>query len=76
MSTATIPLDQHPTAAAREYGLAVINACLVDYDRGMRTAADAELLHESERLEALPKSPVVRSMRAIVDGARAARAVA
>lgn len=62
--------------AKREYALALINACLVDYDRGMRNADPETLRHEAERLEAEPSSPVVKSMRLIVDGVRTARAEA
>lgn len=62
------------TDADREYGLAVINACLVDYDAGMRRADNLTLQHEAERLESEPSSPVVKSMRLIVDGVRATRA--
>lgn len=65
-----------PTDADREYALALINACLVDYDRGMRAADPETLRHEAERLEAEPSSPVVKSMRLIVDGVRVARAEA
>lgn len=73
MTSLTVPLDQHPTDADREAGLALINACMARFAVGMHAADEAELAHEAERLEALPKSPVVRSMRAIVDGERAAR---
>lgn len=73
MSTLTVPITQHPTDADREAGLALINACMTRFATGMHAAADTELAHEAERLEALPYSPVIRSMRAIVDGERAAR---
>jgi hypothetical protein len=79
VSTLTVPIEQHPTAADRDYGLAIINACMVDFARGIHTADPAELAHEAARLEALPRSPVIRTMRAIVDGeldARRAKAVA
>lgn len=64
-----------PTTAEREYALAVINRQLVIFATGMQAADDETLRHEAERLEAEPTSPVVKSMRAIVDGVRAARAV-
>lgn len=63
-----------PTDAEREYALALINRHIVTFAKGMHAADDETLRHEAERLEAEPTSPVVKSMRAIVDGERAARA--
>jgi hypothetical protein len=73
MLTATIPIVQHPTDADRENGLALINRCMASFAAGMHTADEAVLRHEAERLESMPRSPVVRSMRAIVDGELATR---
>ena len=64
------------TPAQREAGLVLINACMTSFAAGMHVADDQELRHEAERLEALPKSRVITTMRAIVDGERAARAKA
>lgn len=74
--TATIPLVQHPTDADREYGLAVINACIPRYVTGMHAADLAVLRHEAERLEGLEASPVIKTMRAIVGAELACREVA
>jgi hypothetical protein len=65
--TATRPIEQHPTAADREAALALINAVMPTFAHGMHCAELCELEHEAERLEALPDSKVVRSMRQIVD---------
>jgi len=73
VSTLTVPLDQHLTDADREAGLALINACMPSFAAGMHAADDATLRHEAERLEAQRPSRVVKTMRAIVDGERAAR---
>jgi hypothetical protein len=71
--TATRPIVQHPTAADRERALAVINAVMPTFATGMHCACLAELEHEAERLESLPPSRVVRSMRQIVDAELAAK---
>ena len=73
MSTVTVPLEQHPTPAVHEIGLAVINRVLPTYAAGLRTGDAAHLDHEAERLESLPKTPVIATMRALVDGERAWR---
>jgi hypothetical protein len=52
---------------AAEIGLAVINRVIPTYARGMHAAATPTLTHEAARLDGLPKSPVIGSMRAIVD---------
>lgn len=70
MSTATVPLRQQITPDAREAGLAVINRVLPAYAAGIHAGDNAHLAHEGERLEALPKTPVVTAMRAIVDSER------
>lgn len=74
MSTTTVPLDQHPTAADRETTLQLINRCIPVYAAGMHKASDEVLGHEAERLESEYSSPVVRSMRQIVDLERTDRA--
>jgi hypothetical protein len=75
MSTATVPLRQQITPADREVALAVINRVLPTYAAGLHapTTSLSDLAHEAERLEAMPKSPVVKSMRAMVDSERAWR---
>lgn len=73
--TATIPLDQHPTDADRETGLAVINRHIPIFAAGIRAADLATLRHEAERLEGLEGSPVVRTMRLIVGAELAMREV-
>jgi hypothetical protein len=72
VSTVTVPLEQHPTPAVHEIGLAVINRVLPTYAAGIhaRTTTAAMLAHEAERLESLPKSPVIGAMRALVDSER------
>lgn len=62
------------TDADRDAALTLINRLMPTFAAGMRAADDLTLQHEAERLEAEPTSPVVRSMRQIVDGERAARA--
>lgn len=71
--TRTVPLAQHPTEAAREAGLAVINRCMPVFATGVHGLALPELEHEAERLEGLPTSPVIKSMRAIVETELAAK---
>ncbi|HZE33432.1 MAG TPA: hypothetical protein VE198_18565 [Actinoallomurus sp.] len=73
MSTLTVPLRQHPTPAAREIGLRVINNVLPAYAAGLHTGDAAHLAHEAERLDSLPASPVIGAMRALVDSERAWR---
>lgn len=58
---------------AREVGLAVINRVLPFYAKGIHHYSLTELAHEAERVEGLEPSPVVKSMRALVDGERAWR---
>lgn len=70
MTTATKPLAQHITPDARAVGLAVINRVLPTYAAGLHTGDNAHLAHEAERVEALPKTPVVTAMRAMVDAER------
>lgn len=67
MSTLTVPLVQHPSAADREIGLAVINRVLPVHRLGVHHYTSAELTHEAERLETQQPSPVIRAMRAAVD---------
>lgn len=55
---------------AREVGLAVINRVLPTYAAGLHAGDDAHLKHEAERLESLPKTPVIGAMRALVDSER------
>lgn len=74
--TPTVPIEQHPTAADRERALAVINQCLPAFAKGMHAADLPDLVHEAERLEGLPTSPVIKSMRLIVGAELAGRAVA
>lgn len=71
--TATRPIVQNPTAADRERALEIINRVMPTFAHGMHCACLAELEHEAERLEALPPSKVVRSMRQIVDAELAQR---
>jgi hypothetical protein len=71
--TATVPLDQHPSADAVERGLAVINRCIPKFVVFVHECDQAELCAEAARLEALPTSPVIRTMRAIVEGELAGR---
>jgi hypothetical protein len=66
----TVPLDQHPTAADREVGLAVINRVLPTYAAGLHSGDSAHLAHEAERVESLPPTPVAKTMRAMVDAER------
>lgn len=73
--TATVPLVQHPTDADRERGLAVINRVMPTYVTGMHAADLSVLVHEAERLESLPASPVIKSMRLIVGAELACREV-
>lgn len=73
MSTVTVPLRQELRPDAREVGLAVINHVLPAYAQGIHHCSLIELAHEAERVEAMPKSPVSRSMRAYVDAERAWR---
>jgi hypothetical protein len=73
VSTATVPLRQRITPADREVALAVINRVLPTYAQGMHAATDAVLRHEAERLEGVESTPVVKSMRAIVEGERLMR---
>lgn len=70
MTTVTIPLAQDITPDAREVGLAVINRVLPTYAAGLHNGDDAHLQHEAERVEALPKTPVITAMRAMVDAER------
>jgi hypothetical protein len=74
MSSLTVPLEQHITAADRERGLALINRCMCRFVDGIHAADLATVQHESERLEGLQSSPVVKSMRLIVDQELASRA--
>jgi hypothetical protein len=70
VSTLTVPLVQHPSAADREIGLAVINRVLPTYARGLHSGDATHLAHETERVESLPRTPVTNAMRAMVDAER------
>lgn len=74
MLTATIAIEQHPSDADRELALAVINRCIPVFADGMHKASLPTLREEAQRLEGLPRSPVITSMRAIVDTELAERA--
>lgn len=65
--TRTVPLAQHPTEAAREAGLAVINRCMPKFAAFVHHCDLAELKTEVARLEALPTSRVVKTMRLIAE---------
>jgi hypothetical protein len=73
MSTTTVPLEQHPTAADRETTLRLINRCMPVFADEVHHASNARLTHEAERLESQRPSPVRDAMRLIVDIERAAR---
>lgn len=64
------------TPAEREARLAEINRLVPYVVAGWRKADDLTLLHEAERLEAEPSSPLTRTLRLIVAEEQAARAKA
>ena len=64
------------TPAEREAGLALINRLMPTVVDGWRHADDGYLAHEAERLESMPGSPVIKSMRLILAEIRAGRAEA
>lgn len=71
--TATVPLEQHPAADAVKVGLDIINRCMPRFADYVHAIDLAELKTEAARLEGLPTSRVIRTMRQIVDGELTAR---